>query len=70
MTTFDKIKDVLILQHGRIHIHQKGKGGDPSSKGSNPSSWTQHRPGYPSRSKGKGKTGTAGRPRPSTPPTT
>eukprot|EP00959_Pyramimonas_sp_CCMP1952_P047379 988801-Pyramimonas_sp.AAC.1 len=26
VTAFDKIKDVLILQHGRIHIHQKCKG--------------------------------------------
>ena len=54
VTTFDKIKDVLILQHGRIHIRQKGKG-DSKGNGFYPSSWSPGK-GYPSKSKGKGKT--------------
>eukprot|EP00959_Pyramimonas_sp_CCMP1952_P042814 895941-Pyramimonas_sp.AAC.1 len=53
VTTFDKIKDVLILQHGRIHFRQKGKG--ESGKSSSSSTWTQPRPSYQNRSKGKGK---------------
>ena len=46
VATFDKIKDVLILQHGRIHI-RKGKG-DPTSKGSTLAPWT-YWPRYPHR---------------------
>eukprot|EP00959_Pyramimonas_sp_CCMP1952_P356959 7474494-Pyramimonas_sp.AAC.1 len=47
-TSLDKIKDVLILQHGRIHIRQKGK---DSGKGS--PAWTN---GYGhSKSRGNGK---------------
>eukprot|EP00959_Pyramimonas_sp_CCMP1952_P363208 7605996-Pyramimonas_sp.AAC.1 len=47
-TSFDNIKDVLILQHGRIHIRQKG---NDSGKGS--LAWT-NKYGH-SKSRGKGK---------------
>eukprot|EP00959_Pyramimonas_sp_CCMP1952_P311605 6521253-Pyramimonas_sp.AAC.1 len=54
VTTFDKIKDVLIIQHGRIHIHQKGKG-ESGKKGTSSSTWTQPGPSCQNRSKCKGK---------------
>ena len=54
VTSFDKIKDVLILQHGRIHIRQKGKGDSgKGDQGNSSSTWT-YRPNF-HRNKGKGK---------------
>eukprot|EP00959_Pyramimonas_sp_CCMP1952_P407059 8531027-Pyramimonas_sp.AAC.1 len=53
VTTFDDIKDVLILQRGRMHIRRKGKG--ESGQGSSSSTWPQPRPSYHNRSQGKGK---------------
>eukprot|EP00959_Pyramimonas_sp_CCMP1952_P265367 5549004-Pyramimonas_sp.AAC.1 len=47
------IKDVLILRHGRIRIRQKCKG--ESGRGFSSSTWTQPRPIYHNRSRGKGK---------------
>eukprot|EP00959_Pyramimonas_sp_CCMP1952_P117971 2466642-Pyramimonas_sp.AAC.1 len=53
VATFDKIKDVLTIQRGRVYIRQKSKG--EFSKGFNAAAWTQRRPSYPNRSNGKGK---------------